>query len=86
MAAWGGKIRNRIDAAKPRGGGQGSVTVLLTVGRNGNLQSVGIAASSGQGSLDQRAMQAVKSAGQFPAAPSGLTDASYSFRLPIRFD
>jgi periplasmic protein TonB len=86
MAEWGGKIRNRIDAAKPRGGGQGAVTVLLTVGRNGNLQSVGIAASSGQGNLDQRALQAVKSAGQFPAAPSGLTDASYSFRLPIRFD
>jgi periplasmic protein TonB len=86
MAEWGGKIRNRIDAAKPRGGGQGSVTVLLTVGRNGNLQSVGVAATSGQGNLDQRALQAVKSAGQFPAAPSGLTDASYSFRLPIRFD
>ena len=86
MAEWGGKIRNRIDAAKPRGTGRGSVTVLLTVGRNGNLQSVGIAASSGQGSLDQRALQAVKSAGQFPAAPSDLTDASYSFRLPIRFD
>lgn len=86
MAEWGGKIRNRIDKAKTRGGGRGSVTVLLSVGRNGNLQSVGIAASSGQGNLDQRAVQAVKSAGQFPAAPAGLTDASYSFRLPIRFD
>jgi protein TonB len=86
IAAWGGKIRNRIDAARPRGTGRGSVTVLLTVARNGKLQNVGIAVSSGQGSLDQRALRAVKAAGQFPAAPSSLTDASYSFRLPIRFD
>ncbi|MDX5402055.1 MAG: TonB family protein [Rhodobacterales bacterium] len=86
MAEWGGKIRNRIDRAKPRGGGRGSVTVLLKVGRGGDLQSVGIAASSGQASLDQRAVQAVRSAGRLPAAPAALTDASYTFRLPIRFD
>jgi periplasmic protein TonB len=86
MAEWGGKIRNRIDRAKPRGTGRGAVTVLLTVSPAGALQSLGIAASSGQASLDQRALQAVRSAGPLPAAPAGLTEASYSFRLPIRFD
>ena len=86
MAEWGGKIRSRIDRAKPRGGGRGSVTVVLTVGRDGTLQSAGIAKSSGQAALDQRAVQAVRSAGRLPAAPKGLTEASYTFRLPIRFD
>lgn len=86
MAEWGGKIRNRIDRAKPRGGGRGSVTLVLMVGRGGDLQSVGIAASSGQAGVDQRAVQAVRAAGRLPAAPAGLTEASYTFRLPIRFD
>jgi periplasmic protein TonB len=86
IAEWGGKIRNRIDRAKPRGTGRGSVTLHLTIGRNGTLQQAAIAASSGQGHLDQRALQAVSTAGRFPAAPAGLTDASYSFRLPIRFE
>lgn len=86
LAEWGGKIRNRIDRARPRGTGRGSVTVVLSVGRDGALRSVGIAASSGQAALDQRAVQAVRAAGRFPAAPAGLVDAAYSFRLPIRFD
>lgn len=86
IAEWGGKIRNRIDRAKPRGGGRGSVVVVLTVGRNGVLQGVGIATSSGQAALDQRAVEAVRSAARFPEAPAALMDASYTFRLPIRFD
>ncbi|OZB20494.1 MAG: hypothetical protein B7X55_00210 [Rhodobacterales bacterium 34-62-10] len=86
IAEWGGKIRNRIDRAKPRGGGRGSVVVVLTVDRNGVLQRVGIATSSGQAAMDQRAVDAVRSAARFPEAPAALTDASYTFRLPIRFD
>lgn len=86
MAEWGGKIRNRIDRAKPRGTGRGSVTIVLTVSREGALKSVGIAASSGHAALDRVAVQVIRSAGLMPAAPRGLTDAAYTFRLPIRFD
>lgn len=86
MAEWGSKIRNRIDSAKPRGAGRGSVTVILHVGRDGALHSVGIAQSSGQAFLDQRAVQTVRAAGRLPAAPTGLNEASYTFRLPLRFN
>lgn len=86
VAEWGAKIRNRIDRAKPQGAGRGSVTVVLTVRRDGALQSVGIAASSGRAALDGMAVQAVRSAGRLPAAPAGLAEASYTFRLPIRFN
>lgn len=86
LAEWGGKIRNRIDRAKPRGAGRGSVIVVLSVGRDGALQSVGIATSSGQAALDQQAVKAIRSAGRLPAAPAALDADSYTFRLPIRFD
>lgn len=86
LAEWGGKIRNRIDRARPQGSGRGTVTVMMTVRRDGAIQSVSIAKSSGQPSLDQAALRTVQKAGPVPAAPAGLTDPSYSFRLPVRFD
>ena len=86
LAEWGGKIRNRIDRARPQGSGRGTVTVLMTVRRDGVIQSVSIARSSGQPSLDQTALRTVQRAGPLPAAPTALTDPSYSFRLPVRFD
>jgi outer membrane biosynthesis protein TonB len=36
--------------------------------------------------LDQRAVQTVRSAGRLPRAPAGLTEGSYTFRLPIKFN
>jgi periplasmic protein TonB len=86
LAEWGGKIRNRIDRARPQGSGRGTVTVLMTVRRDGVIQNVSIAKSSGQPSLDQIALRTVQKAGPVPAAPAALTDPSYSFRLPVRFD
>lgn len=86
LAEWGGKIRSRIDRARPQGSGRGTVTVLMTVRRDGVIQSVSIARSSGQSSLDQTALRTVQKAGPVPAAPAALTDPTYSFRLPVRFD
>lgn len=86
LAEWGGKIRNRIDRARPQGSGRGTVTVLITVRRDGVIQTVTIARSSGQGALDQVALRTVRRVGPVPAAPAALTDPAYSFRLPVRFD
>ena len=86
LAEWGASIRNRIDRAKPRGTGRGTVTLVLQVGRDGGLRSVGIAQSSGQAGLDQQAVQTVRAAGRLPTAPAGLTEDSYTFRLPLRFN
>ncbi|TGD42068.1 energy transducer TonB [Pseudotabrizicola sediminis] len=87
-ASWGATIRSRIERRKSyptaARGAAGTVTVRLTVSRSGTLTGVGITNSSGNAALDQAAVRAVQSA-RLPAAPVGLTDASYSFSLPMTF-
>ena len=86
MSQWGGQIRSCISrrASAPRGVREGGrVTLNLSVSRSGSIQGVGIAGSSGNPALDQAAVQAAQRAGRCPRAPAQLTDASYSFQLPI---
>lgn len=86
MGQWGARIRACISrrATAPRGLRQGGRVVLsLRIARNGAVQSVGLAGSSGQPALDQAAISAARRAGGCPAAPPALTDASYNFQLPI---
>lgn len=88
-AKWGATIRARIERAKryPSAAGRvgGKVTVRLSVTRGGDLSSVALATSSGNAALDAAALEAVRRAGRFPAAPKGLTDPAYAFSLTIRF-
>ncbi len=86
MSQWGGQIRSCISrrASAPRGVREGGrVTLNLSVSRSGSIQGVGIAGSSGNGALDEAAVRAAQRAGRCPRAPAQLTDASYSFQLPI---
>ncbi|MBY6092453.1 cell envelope integrity protein TolA [Maritimibacter alkaliphilus] len=86
---WGAKIRAKIARYKrfPRGvRGGGRVVLSITVTPSGQVAGAGIARSSGNGELDRAALQAVQRAGRMPAAPSGLTNARYSFALPMSFD
>lgn len=89
-SGWGSKVRNRIERHKktPKTGKglEGTVKLRISVAASGALQGVSVIGSSGHGELDKAALQAVKAAAPFPAAPKGLSDASYSFTLPIRFD
>ncbi|MBN2741069.1 MAG: TonB C-terminal domain-containing protein [Rhodobacteraceae bacterium] len=87
MAAWGAQIRARIERAKtpPAGAGAGRVIVTLRVARSGQLLSVTLARSSGKAALDRAALQAVRRAGQFAPAPTGLNAQSYAFDLPMAF-
>lgn len=88
-AGWGASIRARIERRKryPRAAGraEGVVKVNLTVTRDGRLAALSLAGSSGNAALDKAALDAVKSAGRFPAAPKELTDGTYSFSLPMNF-
>ncbi|MCE0504017.1 energy transducer TonB [Roseivivax sp. GX 12232] len=88
-ARWGGQVRASVERRKRYPGGArgvtGTATVRLTVTRAGRLQAVGLAGSSGDAALDRAALEAVRRA-SFPAAPEGLTQASYTFTLPIRFN
>ena len=86
MSQWGGQIRSCISrrASAPRGVREGGrVTLNLSVSRSGSIQGVGIAGSSGNGALDEAAVRAAQRAGRCPRAPAQLTEASYSFQLPI---
>jgi protein TonB len=85
MSQWGGAILSRIERSRPRARGTGQVVVQLRLTPGGQLTGVSVAQSSGDAALDQAAVAAVQSVGRFPAAPNGLTDASYGFSLPIRF-
>lgn len=87
-ARWGGQIRARVERQKrfPRGQrGRGQVVLRLTVTRDGRIAGAAIARSSGNAAYDKAAMAAVSRAGRLPAAPAGLTDATYSFNLPMDF-
>jgi protein TonB len=87
MASWGAQIRAQIERAKlpPAGAGAGRVIVILRVARTGQLLSVSLAQSSGNGALDRAAVQAVRRAGRFASAPKGLEARSYAFDLPMAF-
>ncbi|MFN4156415.1 MAG: TonB family protein [Paracoccaceae bacterium] len=86
---WGASIRSRVERRKrypaAARGASGTVTVRLTVTRAGALTGAAVASSSGSPALDEAALSAVRSAGPFPAAPNGLTEASHSFTLPMKF-
>jgi protein TonB len=47
---------------------------------------VSIAKSSGDSALDQAAMQALQRLGRFKPIPVSIGRASWSMRVPIRFD
>lgn len=87
MAKWGASIRNRVERSKryPSGTRASGTTVLrLTISRSGQLMAVTVARSSGTGTLDKAAVQAVRRA-RFPAAPKGLSETQYKFNLPLAF-
>jgi len=84
MAQWGGRIQARIERSRPRVSASGRVVIALRITPTGQLAGLSVAQSSGDAGLDQAAVSAVQRA-RLPAAPDGLTDASYAFSLPVRF-
>ncbi|UWR90504.1 energy transducer TonB family protein [Phaeobacter inhibens] len=83
---WGCAIISRIERQKrpPRGGGEGTVRLHLTVSTQGRLMTVSITRSSGNAKVDQAAVAAVKRA-RVPRAPKALAPGSYSFTFRTTF-
>ncbi|MEC7256411.1 MAG: TonB family protein, partial [Pseudomonadota bacterium] len=89
ITVWGGQIRSRIERQKrfPRNvRASGRVVVRITVTPDGRVAGASIARSSGTAAFDQAALQAVSRSGRLPRAPQGLTDATYTFSLPMDFN
>ncbi len=83
LAAYAKAVRHRFNKIKkPRVNGRGQVEIRFTLSANGQIQSLGIARSSGNPALDQAAIHAVSQTGGFPAAPDGKP---HSFSIPIVF-
>lgn len=88
-AEWGAAVRSKVErkraypvAAK---GAAGTVKVRITLDPSGKVLAVLIVLSSGNDALDAAAIRAVKATARFPAAPKGLSEGSYSFTLPMKF-
>lgn len=85
-ARWGSQIRARIQShAQGADGAAGKVGLRLTITRSGGLAAAFVARSSGNPVLDRLALRAAKTAGPFPAAPAGLSGASFGFALAVAF-
>ncbi|NIY79179.1 TonB family protein [Celeribacter sp. HF31] len=87
LSKWQSVVRSRIERRKraPRRGGSGTVTLLIKVAHSGALQSVSVSKSSGNATLDNAAIAAVRSA-RLPAAPAEVPDPVFNLMLPMRFD
>ncbi len=66
-------------------GQQGTVIVLFTIGRDGNVLTSRLERSSGHTLLDGEAMQMVKRADPFPTMPPEIVGNELELRVPIIF-
>lgn len=83
MARWGAEIRLHIARNVPRGAGRGETLLRLSVAASGALVGVSLARSSGNAGIDALALDAVRRAGRFAPAPSGLGAGPHVFALPV---
>lgn len=83
---WGAAIIARIQRQKrlPRGGGQGTVQLHITVSTKGRLIAVSLAQSSGHAAIDQAALGAVRKA-RLPRSPKAISPGNYSFTFRMVF-
>lgn len=88
-AAYKARLKQLLNANKPypkrakRRGKQGRVNVSFTILRNGLIESIRVVRSSGNSSLDNAALRAVKSiSGQLPF-PKEITKSQWVFTVPV---
>jgi protein TonB len=85
-ASWRAEIYAHLLQHKPPGGeAKGMVTISFSLARGGNLLGAHLAGSSGSSALDQKALQMVRSANPFPAAPVEVAGGTFSFTVPVHF-
>lgn len=85
ILSYGAMVRARIARNKPGGGARGNVVIALSISTSGSLQSARIVRSSGNPSLDQSALAAVRRSSPFPPPPQGATARQLRFTIPFQF-
>jgi protein TonB len=86
VASWRSQIYAHLLSRKPSSGkSAGVVTIYFSLARSGALLGAHLTASSGSSALDQRALEMVRRANPFPAAPPDVTGSAFPFTVPVRF-
>jgi periplasmic protein TonB len=84
--SWRAQIFSHLLQFKPGGtGGTGTVSISFTLARSGRLVAAHLAGSSGSSDLDNKALEMVRRANPFPAAPPEVSGGSFPFVVPVRF-
>ncbi len=68
----GAVLRHLSQVRRPRASGPGTARVAFTVARDGSLERVEIAQSSGSGRFDRDAVRMIERAAPFPEPPAGV--------------
>lgn len=85
-ASWHAQIHAHLLRHKPSSSeAAGRPIVSFFLSRTGRLLGASLAVSSGVASLDQKALQMVRSSNPFPAAPAEVAGGSFSFTVPVSF-
>lgn len=85
-AAWAAEVIAHLRRHAPSSGeSSGTVTISFSLTRGGQLLGAHLARSSGSTTLDQKALQAVRSANPFPPAPVELAGGTFPFTVPVHF-
>lgn len=85
VRSYGARVRARILANRPPGGGVGRTVVTFGVSGAGGLRFVRLARSSGDSSLDRAAVAAVRRSQPFPRPPKGATGGQLTFSISFNF-
>jgi len=86
LSAYAARVRAKILSHRPRAGtGGGSAVVSFGLTASGGLSYARLKRSSGNPSLDQAALAAVRSAAPFPSPPQGARTSQLRFAVPLHF-
>lgn len=83
LGSYKATVRKLIANHKPRGVTRRPVLISFAIAPSGALRYAAIAASSGNASLDQAALAAVKRAAPFPPPPAGASPGQLQLSVPF---
>lgn len=86
MASYGQRVNSHVARRKPRGAnGRGTVGLSLRIARSGALLGASVSSSSGDPSLDSKALQAARGAAPYPRPPEDVPGRSLALRIRLSF-
>ncbi len=80
------RVRARILSRRPSSGGRrGTAVIIFQISTSGGLSWARISRSSGNGTLDRKALGSVRRSSPFPRPPAGSRTSQLRFSIPFRF-